>query len=53
MHSLVSVVGVVLNDKENYPERSRKIKHTLIFNDLLDDIYVGEGDAAPEEPKTC
>ena len=31
MHSLASIVGVVLSGKENYIEWSRNIKHTLIF----------------------
>jgi hypothetical protein len=45
MHSLVSIVCVVLSGKENYLEWSRKIEHTLIFNDLWDDIC--DGDTAP------
>jgi hypothetical protein len=50
MHSLVSIVGVVLSGKENYPEWSRKIEHTLIFNDLWDDIC--DGDTKPTKPTT-
>jgi hypothetical protein len=42
MHSLVSIVGVVLSDKENYLEWLRKIDHILIFNDLWDVICDGE-----------
>jgi hypothetical protein len=38
MHSLVSIVGVVLLGKENYHQWFRKIKHTLIFSDLWDGI---------------
>jgi len=34
MHSLISIVNVVLTDKENYREWYRKIKSTLIFNDM-------------------
>jgi len=34
MYSLICIVGVVLTDKENYPEWSQKIKHILIFNDV-------------------
>jgi hypothetical protein len=48
MHSLVSIVGVVLSGKENYLEWSRKIKHTLIFNDLWDGIC--DGDTSPTKP---
>jgi len=48
MHSLVSIVCVVLSGKENYLEWSRKIEHTLIFNDLWDDIC--DGDTAPTKP---
>jgi hypothetical protein len=33
MHSLISIVNVVLSGKENYWEWYRKIKTTLIFND--------------------
>jgi hypothetical protein len=39
MGSLISIVGVTLTSKENYPEWYRKIKHTLIFNDFWDGIY--------------
>ena len=44
INSLVSIVGVVLTDKENYPEWSQKIKHTLIFNELWKGVCVGEVD---------
>ena len=50
MHSLISIVGVVLSDKENYPEWSRKIKHTLIFNELWRGICEGEGDHPQQIP---
>jgi len=43
-------MGVVLIDKENYPEWSRKIKHTLIFNELWKGVCVGEGDNEPAKP---
>ena len=43
MHSLISLLGVVLPRKENYPEWSRKIKHTLIFNELWKGVCVKEG----------
>jgi hypothetical protein len=52
MHSLISIVGVVLTDKENYLEWSRKIKHTLIFNNLWDGICEGEVDGRPIIPTT-
>jgi hypothetical protein len=51
-HSLISIVGMVLTDKENYLEWSRKIKHTLIFNDLWDGICEGENDSRPTIPTT-
>ena len=50
MHSLISIVGVVLTGKENYPEWFWKIKRTLIFNELWKGICEGEGDNAPENP---
>jgi len=46
--SLISIVGVVLNGKENYHEWSRKIKHTLICNELWKGVCVGDGDKEPE-----
>jgi hypothetical protein len=36
MHSLISIVGMVLTDKENYREWYRKIKSTLIFNEPVE-----------------
>ena len=50
MHSLISIVVVVLSGKENYHECFRKIKHTLIFNDLWKGICEGEGHNALENP---
>lgn len=50
MHLLISIVGVVFIGKENYLEWSRKIKHTLIFNELWKGVCVGEGDKEPEKP---
>eukprot|EP00253_Pinus_taeda_P008830 PITA_08830 len=50
MHSLISIVGVVLISKENYSEWSRKIKHTLIFNELWNRLCVGNRDKEPEQP---
>jgi hypothetical protein len=38
MHLLITIVGVVLTDKENYREWYRKIESTLIFNDLWNAI---------------
>jgi hypothetical protein len=38
MHSLITIVGVVLTSKENDKEWYRKIKSTLIFNDLWNGI---------------
>ena len=50
MHSLISIVGVVLSGKENYLEWSRKMKHTLIFNEIWRGICEGEGDLPPAKP---
>jgi hypothetical protein len=50
MHSLVSIVGVVLSRQENYQEWFRKIKNTLIFNDLWEEICEGKDDNDPEQP---
>ena len=50
MHSIISIVGVVLNGKENYLEWSHKIQHTLIFNELWKGVFFGEGDEAPVQP---
>ena len=47
MNSLVSLIGVVLSGKENYQEWFRKVKNTLIFNDLWDGFCDGEGENAP------
>ena len=51
MHSLISIVSVVLSGKENYQEWFRKIKNTLIFNDLWDDICESKDDNEPKQPK--
>ena len=50
MHSIISIVGIVLTSKENYLEWSRKIKHTLIFNELWKGVCVGDRDKEPEQP---
>lgn len=50
MNSLMSIV-VVLSGKENYQEWLRKIKNTLIFNDLLEGVCEGKDDNEPEESK--
>jgi len=50
MHSLVSIVGVVLSRKENYLEWSSKIENTLIFNDIWDVIH--DGDTKPIKSRT-
>jgi len=50
MHSLISIVRVVLTGKENYPEWSRKIKQNLIFNELWKGMCVGNRDKEPEHP---
>ena len=42
MHSLISIVKEMLTEKDNYSKWLIKIKHTLIFNNLWDDIYEGE-----------
>jgi len=48
MTSIVSIVGVVLNGKENYQEWFRKLKSALVFNDLLD-VYKGKKDSDGKE----
>ena len=51
MHSLISIVGIVLSGKENYHEWFRKVKNTLIFNDLWDDVCERKDDnVEPEQP---
>jgi hypothetical protein len=49
MHSLISIVGVVLIGKENYREWYWKIKSTLIFNELWKGIC--EAVAVPQSSK--
>ena len=44
------MVGIVLTGKENYPDWSRMIQHTLIFNELRKGVCVGEGDSDPVQP---
>jgi hypothetical protein len=52
MHSLISIVGVVLTGKENHPKWYRKIKHTLIFNNLWNGICeVGIASEKEEQSK--
>ena len=50
MHSIISMIGIVLTGKEKYPDWSRMIQHTLIFNELSKGVCVGEGDSDPEKP---
>lgn len=50
MHSLISILDIVLNGKENYKKWSRKIRSTLIFNDLWKGICEGEDDNATTMP---
>ena len=50
MHSAITIIRVVLSRKENYLEWSRKIKHTLLFNQLWRGFCEGEGDNAPAKP---
>ena len=45
MNCLISIVGVILSGKENYQnyqEWFRKVKNTLIFNDMWDGICENE-----------
>eukprot|EP00253_Pinus_taeda_P027870 PITA_27870 len=44
------MVGIVLTGKENYPEWSQMIKHTLIFNELWKGVCVKDGDNEPVQP---
>ena len=50
MHSIISIVGIILAGKENYPEWSRMIKHTLIFNELWKGVCVRDEDNEPVQP---
>eukprot|EP00253_Pinus_taeda_P020188 PITA_20188 len=50
MHSIISIVGIVLTGKENFPDWSRMIQHTLIFNELWKGVCAREGDSDPEKP---
>eukprot|EP00253_Pinus_taeda_P005519 PITA_05519 len=50
MHSTISIVGIVLTGKDNYPDWSQMIQHTLIFNELWKGVCVREGDSDPEKP---
>ena len=50
MNSLIYIVGVVLNGKENYPKWSWKIKNTLIFNEMWKGVCVGDEDKELEQP---
>ena len=50
MHSLISIAGVFLFRKYNYHEWSRKIKQSIIFNELWKGFCVGEGDNEPANP---
>jgi len=50
MHSIISIVGIVLAGKENYFEWSWMIKHTLIFNELWKEVCIGDRDKQPEQP---
>ena len=44
------MVGIVLTGKENYPEWSRMVKHTLIYNELWKGVCVREEDKDPVQP---
>eukprot|EP00253_Pinus_taeda_P006580 PITA_06580 len=44
------MIGIVLTGKENYPDWSRMVQHTLIFNELWKGVCVEEGDSDPEKP---
>ena len=50
MNTLVSLIGAFFSGKENYQEWFRKVKNTLIFNDLRDGVREGEGENALEQP---
>lgn len=52
MHSIIYIVGLVLTGKETYPRWSRKIKHTLIFNELRKGVCVGDGYKELEQPSS-
>eukprot|EP00253_Pinus_taeda_P028394 PITA_28394 len=44
------MIGIVLTGKEKYPDWSRMVQHTLIFNELWKGVCVGEGESDPEKP---
>lgn len=50
MLSLISIVELFLTGKENYYEWSKKIKHTIIFNELWKGLCEGEDDNLPAKP---
>jgi hypothetical protein len=52
MHSLIIIVGVVLTSKENYKEWYRKIKITLIFNNLWNGICEFVNEEEVKSPTT-
>ena len=52
MNSLISIVGVILSGKENYHEWFRKVKNTLIFNDMWDEICENENLEHKKDEKT-
>lgn len=54
MTSIVSIVGVTLNGKENYQEWFKNLKSALVFNDFRE-VYQGKKDndgkeIGPEPP---
>eukprot|EP00253_Pinus_taeda_P035447 PITA_35447 len=50
MHSIISIIRILLTGKENHPDWSRMIQHTLIFNELWKGVCFREGDSDPEKP---
>jgi len=48
MTSIIAIVGVVLNGKENYQKWFRKLKSALVFNDLLK-VCQGKKDSGGKE----
>ena len=48
MQSIVSLIGETLSEKDNLMEWHRKVKNTLIFNDLW--FKICDGNTQPIEP---
>lgn len=50
MHSLISIVGIVVTRENNQKEWEKMIRNTLIYNDLWKGICEEEDDNTPNKP---